>query len=416
MRKRWVIMAMLLGLGQLVWDLWQRRELEGRRIVSEPPGAQVYYWTTTERGSRRYLAGKCGQPLHLPNTGIHYLDIELAGYKTKQIPGTDLGPGRYPMQGAIALVPKSAWVPWLAAPGYWLAGILGAALLIDHRRGRRRRTQLENAFAQGRALPGQKIGPYQVVATLGSGGMATVYEVFLQDAPHERRALKLLFRPGGGERFVREARLSVGLRHPNLVAFYDYGEFQGRAYLVMEKISGLTLDQAHLSLPQRLNYLSQVAQGLAALHEKSILHRDIKPSNIMISGPKALLMDFGIARSLHEQALTLEGQAVGTPGYMAPEQILGDEPGPAADLYSLGVVLYEACGGRLPYEAETSFELITKQLQLPPRPLQELRPDLPAELTELAMQMLGRDPLQRPSSAKQVSQQLRDWAQRLEAV
>ncbi|MCW5872551.1 MAG: serine/threonine protein kinase, partial [Candidatus Eremiobacteraeota bacterium] len=241
---------------------------------------------------------------------------------------------------------------------------------------------------------------------------ASVYEAYLQDEARERRALKLLHAPGGGERFLREARLSLQLRHPNLVAFYDCGEHEGRAYLVMEKVEGCTLDQAGLSLAGRLDCLGQICQALQALHDLGIVHRDLKPANIMVSGSKALLMDFGIARSLEEQQLTLPGQAVGTPGYMAPEQILGHEPAATADLYSLGVVLYECCSGKLPYQAETSFELLTKQLEQEPAPLQ----GPPAELCELTMALLSRDPGSRPGPPARLATQLREWSQRLQAL
>lgn len=417
MRVGWLIFVLVSGFAQLGWELWQRRETSGGlRVVCEPPGAQIFAHTLTAKGRQRLLAGRSGQPLNLPADGLQWLEVARPGYHPQTIQKKDLVGSRVPVQGAITLVPVAAWTPWLAFPGFWVAGVGAGVLAVQYQRSQRRRRWLHRNFQEGKAQPGQNIGPYTVVSTLGSGGMARVYEVFLRDDPRERRALKLLHAPGAGERFVREARISVGLRHPHLVAFYDYGEYEGRAYLVMEKVQGKTLDQCRgVGLSQQLLYLAQVAEALQVLHEQGIVHRDLKPSNIMVSGSKAILMDFGIARSIHEQQqVTMEGHAVGTPGYMAPEQILGQAPEVSLDLYAFGVVLYEICGGRLPYEAETSFELINKQLSDEPLPLGQLKPQLPDGLVELTMNLLARQPELRPGPCSKVAESLRIWAERLD--
>lgn len=415
MRIVLILALILLVAGQALWDGWSRREPPqfGAWVACEPPFARLSAHVLTPDGIQVLPLGRGFQTLALPRQGLQWLELTAPGYLSYKLPRQDLVlAGRNPRNGSLNLTPRWFWVPLLNSPGYVLALLGGLALsakITAEQRGRRR---LALSFAQGKALPGQVIGPYVIAATLGRGGMATVYEAYLQDERRERRALKLLHAPGGGERFLREARLSLQLRHPNLVAFYDYGEHEDRAYLVMEKVEGKTLDQAGLSLPARLGCIAQVCQALQALHDLGIVHRDLKPANIMVSGSKALLMDFGIARQLQEQQLTLPGQAVGTPGYMAPEQILGQEPEPAADLYSLGVVLYECCSGKLPYQAETSFELLTKQLEQEPAPLQ----GPPPQLCALVMALLSRDPGARPGSAAHLAVLLGEWSQRLQSL
>ena len=409
------IAVLLVVLFQAVGDLWIRRGPTAQGacwIACEPPWAQVVARTRTLKGNQALPVGRGYSILQLPAQGMEWLELSAPGYVTQKIPKQNFKTGRNPGTGSWSLTPVAAWTPWLEKPGYWLGALGALALLWKGRRESQRGRRLQRSFEQGKALPGQEIGPYVVVGTLGSGGMARVYEVTLQAEARERRALKLLHAPGGGERFLREARLSVPLRHPNLVAFYDYGEHEGRAYLVMEKVEGTTLDRSGLNLSTRLECLSQVCRGLQALHDLGIVHRDLKPANIMVSGRKALLMDFGIARSTQEdQRLTLPDQAVGTPGYMAPEQILGHEPAPSADLYALGVVLYETCCGKLPYQAETSFELLSKQLEQEPAPL--LGP--PAELCALVMALLQREPERRPGPAGLLGEQLLEWSQRLQS-
>lgn len=416
MRTVLVMGLILLVTGQAGWDIWRRRQPErpGTWVACEPPGARLRAHVLTPSGVQALPVGSGFQILPLPRQGLQWLELAAPGYLPQKIPRQDLVLNqRNPRSGSLNLTPRWFWIPLLQSPGYGLAtlGILALAWQVARERKHQRRLDL--SFSQGKALPGQRVGPYVIAATLGRGGMATVYEAYLQDEERERRALKLLHAPGGGERFLREARLSLQLRHPNLVAFYDYGEHEGRAYLVMEKVEGSTLDQAGLELPARFECLAQVCLALQVLHDLGIVHRDLKPANIMVSGSKALLMDFGIARSVAEQQqLTLPGSAVGTPGYMAPEQILGQEPDPAADLYSLGVVLYEACSAQLPYQAETSFELLTKQLEQEPAPLHAA----PPELCELVMALLQRDPSARPGPPAQLAVRLREWSQRLQSL
>lgn len=410
-----VIGLALLVVSQALWDVWGRREPRqpGAWVACEPPAARLTAHVLTPSGVQALPLGRAFQIMPLPRQGLQWLELDAPGYLSQKIPKQDLVlDGRNPRTGSLNLTPRWFWIPLGQSPGYVLALLGGLALAWKQVRENQRQRRLDVSFAQGKALPGQKIGPYVIAETLGRGGMATVYEAFLQDERRERRALKLLHAPGGGERFLREARLSLQLRHPNLVAFYDYGEHEGRAYLVMEKVEGTTLDRAGLKLSDRIEYLSQICQALQALHDLGIVHRDLKPANMMVSGSKGILMDFGIAHSLQEQQLTLPGQAAGTPGYMAPEQILGQEPDPAADLYSLGVVLYECCSGNLPYQAETSFELLTKQLEQEPAPLH----GPPAPLCTLIMALLSRDPAARPGPPVRLAAELREWSQRLQSL
>ncbi|MFN8611243.1 MAG: serine/threonine-protein kinase [Vulcanimicrobiota bacterium] len=405
---RLVILLVLLA-GQFLWDFVQTRPPQsGVWVACDPPTARVGVRLLTLHGQQTVPAGRAYQTLQLPARGIMGLEISAPGYQTTHYLKQDqIVEGRHPEQGVLALHPVWFWIPWVMRPGYSLGLLLALALIMGEAQKRLTQARMEASFRQGKALPGQPVGPYVVDRILGRGGMATVYEAHLKDDPRERRALKLMHAPGAGERFLREARISLKLRHPNLVAFYDYGEYRGLAYLVMEKVEGQTLDRAGLGLASKLECLSQVCQALQVLHEQGVVHRDLKPSNIMVQGAKALLMDFGIARDQNEQALSLPGQAVGTPGYMAPEQILGQPPDARADLYALGVILYECCSGRLPHQAETSYEMITKQLEHAPDPLV----GVPQPLCDLVMNLLNREPSHRSGTAADLAARLHQWAQ-----
>src|SRR5579859_98980 len=220
--------------------------------------------------------------------------------------------------------------------------------------------------------PGTVIGPYRVVEQVGRGGMATVYKAH-QAALARFVAIKVLpeflaTEEGFKERFQQEAQAVAKLRHPNILAVFDYGDFEGTAYIVNEFVNGGTLgDQLGSPLPMDYvaNSLLPIASALDYAHSRSILHRDIKPTNILMTmDGTPVLGDFGLAKMMERSGpgLTQSGMIVGTPEYMSPEQCSGEKIGPAADIYSLGVVAYQMLTGQLPFTAATPAAVINAQL------------------------------------------------------
>jgi serine/threonine protein kinase len=253
---------------------------------------------------------------------------------------------------------------------------------------------------------GQVIGSrYRVQSLIGRGGMGMVYA-----ATHEltgrRVALKLMLSdsedaPVLQERFLSEARIAATVRHPNIVDVLDMGLHNGAPYLVMELLEGMSLerllqDQSRLSAEQALAWLLPVIGALSVLHEAGIVHRDVKPSNIFLSTlprhpmrPK--LLDFGLARVVSDLRLTRSGTVIGTPLYMAPEHAAGLATGPQADIWSIGVVIYEVLTGGSPFQYTDRASLAAQVLAGLVRPLREVRPDLPELMSVAIMRALQRD-------------------------
>ena len=256
-------------------------------------------------------------------------------------------------------------------------------------------------------LIGQSLGRYHILEQLGEGGMAVVYKAL--DTSLERQvALKVIlpYRQHSEKflkRFEREARALARLSHPNILKIFDYGEYQGLPYLVMEYIPGGTLAQKLTGKPLpwlfSANLLARVARALETAHLQGVIHRDVKPSNILISSSREpLLSDFGIAKLVEgdEETVDLTGSGVGigTPQYMAPEQGLGHSDA-RSDVYALGVIFYEMVTGRKPYQADTPLAIMLKKNTEPlPRPTQFV-PDLPASVENILIKALARDANQR---------------------
>jgi eukaryotic-like serine/threonine-protein kinase len=259
-------------------------------------------------------------------------------------------------------------------------------------------------------------GRYRLEDVLGRGGMATVY--LAQDEELERPvAVKVLaghladdatFR----SRFVREARLAAQLSHPNVVQIYDSGENDGNPYIVMEFVDGRTLADELTETgplpPDRVVELGvQVCAGLGTAHAAGLVHRDIKPGNLLIREDGMVkIADFGIARAAETTHLTQMGSILGTAAYLAPEQARGEEVTAAADLYSLGCVLYECLTGRTPYAFETLTELAAKHCDEPIPPVRQLREEVSENLEAVVMRCLARKPGYRPASAAAVASDL----------
>ena len=254
---------------------------------------------------------------------------------------------------------------------------------------------------------GQRIGDrYTLIERIGSGGMADVWsaddsmlgrEVALKFL-HERFAQDQQF----VERFRREAQAAAGLQHPNVVGVYDRGEHEGRHWIAMEYVQGASLKDLinrGLSVGEAVEIVRQILAGARFAHERGIVHRDLKPHNVLVDGEgRARVTDFGIARAGASE-ITQTGSVLGTAQYLSPEQAQGFEVTATSDLYSIGVILYEALTGRVPFEADTAVAIALKQVSEQPRPPSELRPQVPPALDAVVLKALAKDPANRFQTA-----------------
>jgi serine/threonine-protein kinase len=256
-------------------------------------------------------------------------------------------------------------------------------------------------------------GRYRVERLLGHGGMATVYLTHDEEL-HRPVAVKLLAESLAGDasfraRFLREARLAARLSHPNVVGVYDVGETEeGRPYIVMEYVPGTTLAGLGPVAPkQAVELAAQACRGLAHAHAAGVVHRDVKPQNLLLREDGTVkVADFGIARAAEATALTQAGTVLGSAAYLSPEQALGREVTAAADIYSLGAVLYELLTGRPPYEFESLTDLAAKQSGGQIVPVGELAPAVPQGVEDAVMRSLARNPAYRPASAAAFAREL----------
>jgi eukaryotic-like serine/threonine-protein kinase len=247
---------------------------------------------------------------------------------------------------------------------------------------------------------------YLIEAEIGRGGMATVYQARDQELS-EDVALKVFRTTGddahGLSRFRQELKVSRRLIHPNITRVYDMGVHQGMRYISMELLVGHSLEELSGSpwaLRRGLDCLIQVCQGLGAAHAEGVIHRDIKPGNLFLTQEGlAKIMDFGIARQRTTRGLTQVGMIVGTPEYMSPEQIRGEQARETSDLYSLGVVAYEMFTGRKPFVHDELVPLLQMHLMTPPVPPSQHRPGLPSGLETAILTLLRKDPQERFPSA-----------------
>jgi beta-lactam-binding protein with PASTA domain len=251
-------------------------------------------------------------------------------------------------------------------------------------------------------------GRYRVVERIGSGGMADVY--LAEDTHLGRRvAIKMLHRRFAQdsefvERFRREASSAAGLQHPNVVGVFDRGEHEGTYYIAMEHLSGHTLKEivgAEAPLPEEraIELGLQILRAASFAHRRGVIHRDFKSQNVIVDEEgTAKVTDFGIARAGTSE-ITETGSIMGTAQYLSPEQAQGHAVTEASDLYSIGVIVYELLGGRLPFDGDTAVSVALKHLSQPPPPLSQMRPDVHPGLEAVVMRALAKDPAQRYSSA-----------------
>jgi serine/threonine protein kinase len=263
-----------------------------------------------------------------------------------------------------------------------------------------------------------RLGTYRVLRLLGRGGMGYVFHA--EDLTLCRPVALKVMKPDleldmhGWQRFLREARVLASLKHESLVTVFQVGQENNVVYLAMELLAGESLDSRlarvrNLDLPDILRIGRDITAGLAAIHRQGLIHRDLKPANLWLEEPgdRVKILDFGLARSLHDDAgLTQTGVILGTPSFMSPEQARGETLDCRSDLFSLGCVLYALCVGTSPFHAAHTTAVLTSLIVKDPRPVQQLNPAVPQELSELIGQLLAKKPEDRPASAAEVLQRL----------
>jgi len=277
--------------------------------------------------------------------------------------------------------------------------------------------------------PGTRLGPYEILAPLGAGGMGEVYRA--TDTKLGRDiALKVLpaemaHDPERLARFRREAKALAQLDHPNIVTIHSVEECDGVHFLTMQLVEGQPLDRlipaSGLPIEQIVEIASALGDALAAAHEKGIVHRDLKPANVMVSNEgRVKVLDFGLAKdvraanpgdaTLTSASQTQVGVVMGTPAYMSPEQTSGRPLDHRTDIFSLGVVLYEMATGRRPFDGNSSAELVSAILRDTAPSVTDVRPDLPSDLARIIRRCLEKDPRHRVQTARDVSNEFRDLA------
>jgi hypothetical protein len=271
--------------------------------------------------------------------------------------------------------------------------------------------------------PSPVYGRYRVEAEVGAGGMGTVYRAHDPELGRPV-AVKVPHVQGDGPRradyvarFLREARAAATVRHPNVCPIYDVGEQGGVPFVVLAYVEGNTLaqrlrDGGRFEDPaEAVALVRQLAEGLAAVHARGLVHRDVKPANVLIDARSTpLLTDFGLARTTDDARLTQVGAVAGTPAYMSPEQARGGSPlGPASDLYSLGVVLYEMLAGVVPHAGGPVSVMLNKILHEKAPPITRHRPDLDPALAALVERAIAKDPARRFPDARAFADALGGW-------
>jgi CheY-like chemotaxis protein/tRNA A-37 threonylcarbamoyl transferase component Bud32 len=285
----------------------------------------------------------------------------------------------------------------------------------------------------------QSVGHYRVIQMLGRGGMGEVY--LAEDSKLRRKvALKILPKERRDDeerrkRFEREARALAAINHPNIVTLYSLEEWRGIRFITMEWVDGRTLSEilnvsGPFSLTDLVDIGVQAAEGLAEAHDHGLIHRDLKPQNIMITaGGRAKILDFGLAKEVEsvppfqdascpetlDEDLTAEGTLIGTSCYMSPEQVLGKELDLRSDIFSMGTVLYEMATATRSFPAPTPVSSLAQLLWSEPRPMLELRPQMPAELDRIVRRCLHKERSRRYSDARSLAQDLRTLRGGLEA-
>lgn len=390
-------LSLLCGAGAEPLDLVVR---------TRPPGALL-------RDQFGNELGRSDVPIKIDwerNRGPLTLEMLLEDHQkvSRTLSYAEIKNGVYPTDSAIELPPNSALVSardsWRAHRGAYILGLTGllAGGLALRRRWR------ASPLPSGGARPGQaEIGGYRLLEKIGQGATAEVFLAVSQSDPGALPvALKLLrdresLDGQSEERFRREIKTSLGLRHENLAQLYDWGQDrEGRLFMVTELLRGQTLRErlaGRLQMPEEevASIVRRLGAALTYLHEQHMVHRDVKPDNIFLTeGGGVKLMDLGIAKGGEIAPMTQTGVVLGTPHYMAPEQLKGDAT-PASDQYALGVTAYEMLAGQRPFRGATAADLLQQHLAEQVPRLSTFRPGSPALLEDVLDTMLAKQPGQR---------------------
>ena len=275
------------------------------------------------------------------------------------------------------------------------------------------------AFVRKDPFEGRQFGgKYKIVKRLAKGGMGAVY--LAQNVSNEQRvAVKILTEefskmPGIQGRFKREASATGRLEHPNIVATIEMAQEETYTYIVMEYVDGgslieLIVKEKKVAPNRTVEIMSDILAGLQHAHDRGVIHRDIKPANVLLTTEgRAKVIDFGLAKDAEAQTiLTLSGNVVGTPAYMAPEQAKGDGSGPPADLYSCGILTFLMLTGKKPFEGKSLVDTLNKQINDPLPSIRDATPEVPAALEEAVKKMCAKDPARRYQSPNETIVALR---------
>jgi predicted Ser/Thr protein kinase len=265
-------------------------------------------------------------------------------------------------------------------------------------------------------------GKFALQQELGRGGFGVVYKAFQADL-QRIVALKFLHTDGedSSERFMREARIAANLSHPNITAIYEVGQHEGKPYITMQFVDGITTNKASFTIREAVMVVRDAAVAVDYAHGRDVIHRDIKPHNIMIQSERTgtsasdmvrrtFVMDFGLARSANKGGtLTTEGQVMGTPAFMSPEQAEGRPCDTRSDVYSLGATLYSLATKRPPFEAPTPLQVLMQVTQQEPAPPSQHNPEIDKGLEAVILKAMAKDPAQRYRTASAFAQDLTSW-------
>ncbi len=358
------------------------------------------------------------------SSGTLVLKAERHGDLRVPVSAAEWANGRLPQVGSYRLPAESFLVAagdWLKVYPEWvLSGLaLAVGALVSavgwRRQARQKTEQLRDLSSQletsGDPLLGKLLGNYRVVGRLGQGGMGSVYRV--RDDVGEYAAKVIYFDnldTQSVDRFRREFKLLSQLSHSTFPRCFDYQEKEEMAFQIMELVKGRTLRQSMRAegLPWSVArpWVLAILEGLECAHQQGIVHRDLKPENIMVDGESVKILDFGIARQQQVTAITMTGQAFGTPQYIAPEQLSGSasQVDLRTDLYSLGVILYELLAGHPPFQSEDVQELFAMHLSSPAPRL--TKPGVSSEIAGIIEVLLAKNPANRYSGAASVKEAL----------
>jgi len=411
MSRYWLLVLSLTGmLAAQPLDRSLQAPVFGRvSIESQPSGARVYGQAYAANRPQQDILGVTPCVLPVDTRFSHTFTVVLDGYATAKV-RLDAG-SQAPLRVALQPATLGATLahPFRLHPYLTTLSVLSALLVVvaaalrlsSHFASLRRRV-LE-AGLEVPELTGRTVDEYRVLELLGEGSLAQVYRVVHREYCDEF-ALKWIKpqerTPQALRRFQRELALGKELCHPRLVRVLAFGSYAGSPYLVMELVRGRTLASRLLDGPlsrtEALQLGIEVCQALEELHSRGLVHRDLKPENMMLSPTGVRLLDYGALKGESCVALTASGTALGTPLYMSPEHLNARRVDHRSDLYSLGVVLYEALSGRLPFLGEDAAQVLAGHLYEAPAPLVGVDP----EVARVVSWLMAKNPVERPEHSR----------------